>query len=199
MRRTGFLAATILVLSLAASAQESEFSLQGTGFFTKSVNGTGTTYSATQAGGALATYRHHLSNRLKVEAAYGYARNTQKYMVDSQPFRIETSIHQVTGSFVMNLVSGAHSKLNPYLLLGGGALIFEPIGNQFNTLSGARTQTKGGFMYGAGVNYAIRKKLALRAEYRGLIYGTPDFGFGALITNAVTHTAIPTVGVVFKF
>jgi outer membrane autotransporter protein len=100
---------------------------------------------------------------------------------------------------VLNLPSRASSRLNPYVLAGGGALIFNPTGNQFNTLSGAQAQAKGAFVYGAGVNYAIRKRLALRGEYRGLVYGTPDFGFGALKTNSITHTAVPSVGLTFRF
>jgi len=77
--------------------------------------------------------------------------------------------------------------------------MFEPSGNQFNTLSGAQSEAKGVFVYGAGVNYAIRKRISLRAAYRGLVYGTPDFGFRALSTNSVTHTAVPSVGVTFRF
>ena len=77
--------------------------------------------------------------------------------------------------------------------------MFEPTGNQFNNLSGAQGQTKGVFVYGAGVNYAIYKGLSLRVEYRGLVYGTPDFGFGALNTNSVTHTAVPSVGLTYRF
>ena len=169
------------------------------GFFTKAVNGTGTTYDATQTVGALGTYRHHLKPNLSVEVAYGYDRNTQKYQVASQGFRIQTNIHQVTAAFVGHMTPRMHGKLDPYLLLGGGALIFAPTGSQANYLSGALHQTKGAFTYGGGVDYALRKRIGLRLEYRGLIYGTPDFGFGALVTNAVTHTAIPTIGVTFKF
>ena len=77
--------------------------------------------------------------------------------------------------------------------------MFDPTTNQVNTLSGAQVQAKSVFVYGVGVNYAIRKRLSLRAEYRGLVYGTPDFGFGALSTNSITHTAQPSVGVTFRF
>lgn len=99
----------------------------------------------------------------------------------------------------MNLPSHHHSRLNPYVLVGGGALRFSPTDNQFNNLSNAQSQTRGAFVYGAGVNYGIYKGLSLRAEYRGLVYHTPDFGFGALATNSVTHTAVPSVGLSFRF
>ena len=187
--------------SLASSAQEnrSEISFEGTGLFTRGTTGNGTAYSATDSGGFLGTYRHHLNHWVSLEGAYGYSLNTQKYSLSSSAFRIQTGIHDFTGSLVLNLPSRSHSRINPYLLVGGGALRFAPTSNQVNTLSGAEGQTKGVFVYGAGVNYGIYKGLSLRAEYRGLIYGTPDFGFGALATNAVTHTAVPSVGLSFRF
>jgi outer membrane autotransporter protein len=202
MRRAGiFLGSIILLLTLAATAQEnrSEISLQGTGFFTQGTSGNGSAYSATQTGGFLGTYRYHLNHWISAEGAYGYEANSQKYLLSSSAFRIQAGIHQMTGSLVFNLPSRASSRLSPYFLAGGGALLFEPTGNQFNTLSAAQSQAKGVFVYGVGVNYAIRKRISLRAEYRGLVYGTPDFGFGALNTNSVTHTAVPSLGLTFRF
>ena len=191
----------VLCISLAVSAQEnrSEISLQGTGLFTSSTTGNGTDYSATSSGGFLGTYRYHLNHWISLEGAYGYSVNTQKYSLSSSAFRIQSGVHDFTGSLVMNLPSRSHSRINPYLLIGGGALRFAPTSNQFNTVSDAQGQTKGAFVYGVGVNYAIYKSLSLRAEYRGLIYSTPDFGFGALATNSVTHTAVPSIGLSFRF
>ncbi len=75
----------ILSTSLAASAQEnrSEISLQGTGLFTTSTTGNGTSYGATESGGFLGTYRYHLNHWISVEGAYGYSVNTQKYALSS--------------------------------------------------------------------------------------------------------------------
>jgi outer membrane immunogenic protein len=202
MRRTTIILGSILfLLTLAATAQESrsEIGLQGTGFFTKSSSGNGTAYSTTETGGFLSTYRYHLNRWISAEAAYGYDRNSQKYLFFSNAFRIQSGIHQATGSLVLNLPSRASSRFSPYVLAGGGALVFNPTTNQVNSLSGAQAQAKSVFVYGMGVNYAILKRLSLRAEYRGLVYGTPDFGFGALSTNSITHTAQPSVGVTFRF
>ena len=182
-----------------AQESRSEISLQGTGFFTKSIAGSASAYSATETGGVLGTYRFHLNHRVSVEGAYGYNGNSQKYLLSSESFRIQSGIHQFTGALVVNLPASAHSKLSPYLLAGGGALRFVPSSDQFNSLSGAQGQTRGAFVYGAGLNYALRRNISLRAEYRGLVYTTPDFGFGALATNSVTHTAVPTIGISFRF
>ncbi len=202
MRRTTILLGSIvLTLTLAAAAQEnrSEISLQGTGFFTRDSTGNGTAYSTTETGGLLATYRYHLNRWISAEGVYGYDLNSQKYLLSSGAFRIQSGIHQATGDLVVNLPSRASSRLNPYFLAGGGALVFEPNGNIINSVSGAQTQAKGVFVYGVGVNYAIRKRLSLRAEYRGLVYGTPDFGFSAFRTNSITHTAQPSIGLAFRF
>lgn len=191
---------TVLMATLAvAQENRSEISVQGTGFFTQSTSGNGSAYSTTQTGGFLSTYRYHLNHWISAEGAYGYDLNSQKYLLSSEAFRIQSGIHQLTGSLVFNLPWRASSRLNPYFVAGGGALIFDPTGDQFNTLSGAQSQAKGVFVYGVGVNYAIRKRLSLRVEYRGLVYGTPDFGFGVLSTDSVTHTAVPSVGLTYRF
>lgn len=191
----------VLLLSFAATAQEarSEFSLQGAGFFASSVSGNGTAYSATESGGLISTYRYHLSHWVSAEASYGYSLDTQKYQVSSEAFRIQSGIHQFTAAFVVNLPSRAHSRVTPYFLMGGGIMLFAPTGDQFNSLSNAQSQAKGAFLYGLGMNYAITKRVALRAEYRGLVYAPPNFSFGALTANAVTQTAEPSIGISFRF
>lgn len=203
MRRTTILLGSIFImLTLSAVAQEdrSEISLQGTGFFTKSSSGSnGTSYDATETGGFLGTYRYHLNHWISAETAYGYDMNTQKYTLPGGGFRIQSGIHQATGSLVFNLPSHSGSRLNPYVLAGGGALIFDPTGNQFDAVSGSQTQAKATFVYGAGMNYAIMRRLSLRVEYRGLVYGAPNFGFTAFNTNSITHTAQPSVGLTFRF
>jgi outer membrane immunogenic protein len=196
-----FVASTVLLLALAAAAQESrsEISLQGTGFFTSGTSGNGTTYSATEAGGFLAGYRYHLNRWLSAEAVYGMDRNTQKYLLNSGDFRIQSNVHQVTGGLVVSLPPFARRRFSPYVLAEGGALVFDPTGNQFDIGTTSQSQTKGVFVYGGGVSYSILRRISLRAEYRGLIYKTPDFGFGGLSTNSIAHTAQPSAGLAFRF
>jgi opacity protein-like surface antigen len=202
MRRVIVLAVSLFSLGFSPIAQESrsEISIQGTGYFTTgSANNDGTAYSATETGGLLGTYRFHLNHWLSIEGAYGIDRNTQKYLINSGDFRIQSDIHQLTTAFVLGLPATARRRLRPYILMGGGALIFAPTGNQFDTLTGAQAQTKGAFVYGLGMNYAVLRQMSLRFEYRGLVYGAPDFGFGGLNTNSTAHTAEPSVGLAFRF
>ena len=202
MRRIVLIMATVVVLlAVAAAAQESrsEISLQGTGFFTKDSTGQGTTQRGTETGGFLVGYRYHFNRWLAAETVYGYDRNTQGYFGSAGLSRVQANVHQATGGFVVSLPSSARWRLSPYLLVEGGALVFDPTGKAFGTVTGAQRQAVGVFSYGGGVDYALIKHLSLRAEYRGLVYNAPDFGLASLNVDKVTHTAQPSAGVVFRF
>jgi opacity protein-like surface antigen len=195
------IASAALLVGISASAQESrsDVALQGTGFFTKDATGQSTTQRSTNTGGFLVSYRYHINRWLAAEAAYGYDRNTQEFFAPSGFGRIQSNVHQATGGFVFNLPMPARYRISPYLLAEGGALVFDPTGNAFGSVPGAERQAAGVFVYGGGADFPIVKYISLRAEYRGLVYNTPDFGLRALNTNTVTHTAQPSAGIVFRF
>jgi len=174
-----------------------EVSLQGTGFFTKDTQNNGTSHHSTNTGGFLVGYRYHFNRWIAAEADYGYARNTQESFTSSAPFNVQANTHEATGELVVTLPT-TH-KLYPYVLAGGGALIFDPTGNAGQSVQGAAWQAKGAFVYGGGVDYAVARHIALRAEYRGFVYDRPDFGLAGLSSNVVAHTAQPSAGVVFRF
>ena len=186
--------AGIALLSMRAVAQElrSEVSVQGTGFFTKDSNGNGIENKATETGGLLIGYRYNINRWLAAEANYGYDRNTQSYFGSSLA-RVQSNIHQITGSAVVKLPSFA--RIQPYVITGGGGLIFDPTGDA----GGATSQAKGAFLYGGGADYAFTKHLSLRAEYRGFVYKAPSFNVASLKTDSWTHTAQPSAGIVFRF
>lgn len=186
------------LLSVAAVAQESrsEISVQGTGFFTKDSEGNGVRNQATNTGGFLLGYRYNINHWLAAEANYGYDRNTQSYFGEAAA-RVQSNIHQVTGSAIVKLPTFA--KLQPYVLGGGGALIFDPTGNQGGSFTGATRQNQGAFVYGGGSDYAVSRHISLRAEYRGYVYKAPDFNVVSLKTDTWTHIAQPSAGLVFRF
>ncbi|MCU1304608.1 MAG: hypothetical protein JWQ87_4892 [Candidatus Sulfotelmatobacter sp.] len=201
MRQTAIMLAGFLTLfTLAATAQESrsEISLQGTGFFTKDSNGQGISRTTTDTGGVLVGYRYHINRWLSAEANYGFDRNTQKYFSTAGFSRVQSDVHSATADMVVNLPFSIR-RVNPYVLGGGGSLVFHPTGNAGGFVPGAETQARGAFLYGGGVNYTLTKHLSLRAEYRGYVYKDADFGIRALNTNNWTHTAQPSAGVVFRF
>jgi len=190
----------VILLTLGATAQESrsEVSLQGTGFFTQDTHGQGTSRTTTNTGGFLLGYRYHFNRWLSGEANYGYDRNTQKYFSTGGLSRVQSDVHTVTAAAVVNLPFRI-SRLNPYILGGGGSLVFHPTGNAGGFVSGADTQAKGAFLYGGGVNYDLTRHWSLRAEYRGYVYKDADFGVKNLNTDNWTHTAQPSAGIVFRF
>jgi opacity protein-like surface antigen len=187
-----------LLISITSVAQEvrSEISVQGTGFFTKDSNGNGTRNRATETGGLLVGYRYNITRWLSAEANYGYDRNTESYF-GSTSARVQSNIHQVTGSAVVKLPGFA--RIQPFALVGGGGLIFDPISNAGGTFAGATSQARGAFLYGGGADYALPKHLSVRAEYRGFVYKAPNFNLASLNTSAWTHTAQPSAGIVYRF
>jgi opacity protein-like surface antigen len=191
---------SVLLLSITALSQEvkDEISVQGTGFFTKDTNGNGISRSATNTGGVLVGYRYHFNRWLSAEANYGYDRNTQKYFSNAGFAGVQSNVHAFTADAVVNLPLSI-SKFSPYVLAGGGSLIFNPTGNSGGSVPGADTQAKGAFLYGVGTNYVLSHHFSLRAEYRGFVYKNPDFGVSALNTGSWTHTAQPSAGIVYRF
>ena len=203
MIRKYAIVAAILAIALgsSAAAQESrsEISVQGTGFFTKDTTGRATTQRGTESGGLLVSYRYHFTRWLAAEGVYGYERNTQQFFTTGGLSRIQANVHQATGGFVFNLPAPARFRIHPYVLAEGGALVFDPTGNAFGSVTGAQSQTVGVFAYGGGADFPLFNHVSLRAEYRGLVYNAPDFGLKDLDTNTITHAAQPSAGIVFRF
>jgi len=189
---------TLLTLGAAAQESRSEISLQGTGFFTNDSNGQGISRTTTNTGGFLVGYRYHINRWLSGEANYGFDRNTQRYSSTAGFSRVQADVHAATADLVVNLPFSVH-RFNPYVLGGGGSLIFSPTGNTGGFLPGADTEARGAFLYGVGANYTLTRRVSLRAEYRGYVYKDPTFGLRDLDTNSWTHSAQPYAGIVFRF
>jgi outer membrane immunogenic protein len=200
MRRLLVIIAAVVTLAVGSVAQEarSEISLQGTGFYTKDSSGQGNLQRSTDTGGFTVGYRYHINRWLAAEGNYGFDRNTQEYFGGFGQSRVQANVHAVTGDLVVNFPLRI-GRISPYALAGGGGLIFDPTGNRSGSVLGAGTQGRGAFLYGAGADYALTRHFSLRAEYRGFVYKSPDFGLRALNTDNWTHTAQPSAGIVFRF
>ena len=199
MRRGVLSLACILVaLTLSAAAQDEaprlEIGLQGNGFFTNSSGNRDVRQSVSENGGFLLDVRYGLNRWLSTDVTYGWNRVTNRY-VTNQLSTIQSTVHQITAGFVVKIP--ASERLTPYLLAEGGALIFDPTGG--SSVPFAHNQGRGTFVYGGGVDYALVKWLAVRGEYRGLVYNAPDFDIRGLNANAITHTAQPSAGIVIRF
>lgn len=193
-------AAFVLLASLSlAQNSRSEVSASVTGNFSKESDGQDVTQMPTQSGGFLANYRFFLGSKSAVDLNYGYTRNDQNYIF-SNPFgtaSIQSNVHEATAAYVFAPLRS--SRLSPFVLAGGGALIFNPTHTFNNSFIGAATQAQGAFLYGAGADYTLFGGVALRAQYRGLFYKAPDFSVPGFSTGTWGHMAEPTVGLVFRF
>lgn len=191
------------ITSAFAQDFRSEVNFQGVANITRNSNNLDIPSEATKSGGFLAGYRYHLSPWLAIQGDYGYTRNTQKYFDPvSGETDIQANVQQLTGEAV--ITASSKSRVRPYGLAGIGALFFHPTNSLNNNLIGIGTgssnnQTKPAFVYGGGVDFDLTHYMALRAEYRGLLYKIPDFQIAGLASDAFTHTAQPSVGLVWRF
>lgn len=200
MKKTGIFAVGLLGVVLAASstfAQESpknEVSVQAIGVFTKDSNGNGVKQHTSDSGGFLVGYRYKFTDVLGVEGNYGLNRSTLYNQLTPGFRSVQTDNHQITGAVVLS-TPRAIGLFRPYALAGAGALVFSPT----DIAGPIDSQTKAAFLYGGGTDVEFSKNVALRLEYRGFVYGRPDFGITALKSDATAHTAQPSAGIVFKF
>ncbi len=210
--RSVFMIAVVVILAVAAVAQESRSSigLEGTGLFTNSSSGTDAFASPVSrhvdsTGGFLVSYRYRLWNWLSAEGDYGLANNSMQFSTSSGTFSGNAYMHQATAGFIVNLPAHARFRFSPYLLAEGGVLVFNPTSDGFRDASGfssspaAARQTKAAFVYGGGADFPIAKRWSLRGEYRGLVYHTPDYGVASFTTGTLAHTAQPSLGIVYRF
>ena len=181
---------------LPAAAQEtgrSEVSVQFLGSFVKTTTDNGISQSASNSAGVLANYRFFFAGNHGVEVNYGYSRNTQSYGLPTGTAGVDADQHEFTAAYVYRRHMGA---LTPFVEAGAGALVFAPT----NNFSGASRQAKAAFVYGAGVDYKLARRVFLRAEYRGLVYDSPTFGLSpAFGPDRTTHRAEPSIGFGYSF
>ena len=187
---------SVLALAVASCwAQEEarhEVTVQGSGLFGKTTTGSGVSNQSTNSGGAMAGYRFNINKWIAAEGDYDFSSNSQKYVTSSGSFRTQTYVHGVTGTAVFKLP--ALRNLKPFALAGGGALVFDPRNN-----ASLERQTRGTFVYGGGADVPVMRHIAVRGQYRGFVYKTPDFGTAQLKTDKFTHAAVPSAGLVFTF
>jgi opacity protein-like surface antigen len=201
LRVVGVVTACLLAAVSIAAGQEGrmDVAVSGTGVFTKDSSGNGVDQAVTNSGGILASFRVKVRDHSELELNYGHTRNSQIY-TNSTAFSFEeqqANVHEITAAYVYQFKR--RNKLNPFVLGGGGLLLFHPISVSTHSIPGAATDTEGTFLYGLGTNYRLTDKLGLRLQFRGLIYKAPDFGVVTSSTGSWTHTVEPSVGFMVHF
>jgi outer membrane immunogenic protein len=170
------------------------------GVFAKQSMGNGTILNPTNSGAFVATFRYRFNAAHSVEFNYGSTRDSQVYTTGADQFRIMSKVSEYSFAYVLNIFP--KRKFEPFLFAGGGALTFSPGNTYINTYAlpvAVKKQTELAFLYGAGVDYRVIPHIAVRFEYRGLVYKAPDFGGPNFLTSAKGDLAEPSIGLVFRF
>ncbi len=187
-----FAGALAILPAFSQEGGRSEASVQVFGSFVKTTTDNGVQQSATDSGGVLASYRYFFSNSHGVEVNYGYSLNTQTYGLPAGPLGVKANQHEMTAAYVYR--HPLHG-FTPFVEAGAGGLVFNP-----SNFDAASTQAKAAFVYEAGADFNLGKRVFLRAEYRGLVYDSPTFDLTpALGADRVTHRAEPSVGFGYRF
>ena len=199
--------AVVIIFALVSFTQAQDVghfdvSLGFGGVFSKSSSAAdrGVTLKPTNSAAILATFRFRFNRMHSLEANFAHTMNSQVFLLAPNNFRVQAGITEFSGAYVFSPFQTA--RVEPFLFGGAGALRLNP-GNTsidgFQAAFGAAQQTSLAFLYGAGADYRLWRVLALRLQYRGLIYKAPDFNLQNLFTGARGHMAEPSVGIVFKF
>jgi hypothetical protein len=220
LKQAGAVLASLIFLTSIGFAQDGHFdvSVNGAGVFTKQSSGNGITQTATDGGGGFGTIRARFNAKHSFVFNYGRYKNSQIYQsIDN--IHILANISEY--SFAYMFTPFQKGRFEPFLLAGVGALPFSPrstwvffpplpgnIPNNIQINLNAAKQTQLGYLYGLGVDYRLPHftRLAVRLQYRGILYKEPDFNIDAnhgsilsFFTGARGHMAEPSVGLVFRF
>ena len=202
MKKIVLLGALLVCASGWACAQESrqDFSASAYGIFGPTVHGMGATENTTSALGFLGSYRYSVTPRSGLELNYSYLQNSFKYLPGNG--RAEVYVHsrvqEISGAYVY---SRNFKNFNPFLEGGVGGIIFTPIHDYGTSQLDTKQNTNIGALFGGGLAYEISPSFDIRAEYRGFLLKTPDFGESAngYKTNRYEVLTMPAIGIAYHF
>ena len=198
MKKTLLLFLLLPFMAVASHAQESrqDISISATGVFPPFITGNDVQQTGTKGLGGLVGYRFMLTPRSGLEVNYQYAQNAQKYYTSFNNLRVHERMQEFSGAYVLNQT---FKSWNPFLEAGPAAFMFSALDDASTTIIDAKNQTILGAMYGGGVAYEISPSFDIRAEYRGLLMKTPNFGQDPQKTGRFYNVSNPTIGIAYHF
>ena len=199
MKKTMWCAMMLLAVSAFGQESRQDVSVSGFGLFAPDVTGNAVHLTTTRTLGFLGSYRYLLTPRSGLEANYGFAQNSNKYVTSFIPNgRIHTRQQELSVAYVYNVT---YKSLDPFAEAGVGALVFTPIKDYGTNNLDAKGNTNIGALFGAGVAYELSPSFDIRAEYRGFLVKAPDFALpnSDFKTNRYEVISMPTIGVAYHF
>ncbi len=201
----------------ARHRHEMDFSLgvaaQLTG--TRFINGHAQSNGATPTAVLLTSFHEQFKPLVGYNVNFGYTKMTENYTEGTVGFNptspsftapifgssvaggsIPTNTYEISSAYVIR-GAGPTKRFRTFAQVGGGVLIFAPTVTPYQGYNSYRAAG----LFGAGVEYAVTRRLGLKAEYRGLFYKNPDFGAitGPVPTNKLfTVTNEPTLSLTYR-
>jgi outer membrane immunogenic protein len=204
MKKIVLLGALLVGAAGWAHAQESrqDISASGYGIFGPTVHGEGAQENTVSALGFLGAYRYSVTPRSQLELNYSYLQTSLKYIQAGHPQNDFVYVHaraqEISGAYVY---TRNYKNWNPFVQIGVGGIIFTPIHDFGTSQLDTKQNTNIGGLFGGGVAYEISPSFDIRAEYRGFLLKTPDFGEAAngYKTNRYEVLSMPAIGIAYHF
>ncbi len=198
MKKTLLLFLLLPFMAVASHAQESrqDISVSVTGLFPPFISDNAVQQTGTYGLGGLVSYRFMLTPRSGLEVNYQYAQNSQKYHTSFNDIRVHDRLQEFSAAYVLNQT---FKNWNPFLEAGPAAFIFTPLDDASTTVLDSKGQTILGGVYGVGVAYELSPSFDIRAEYRGQLLKTPDFGLESEKVNRFYNVSNPVIGIAYHF
>jgi opacity protein-like surface antigen len=198
MKKSLLLLLLLPLVAVAGFAQESrqDVSVSGSALFPPFIAGNGAQLHATAGEGFLASYRYLLTPSSGLEINYQYAQEVQHFTNPTNNNTIHNRFMEVSGAYVRSFV---FRNWNPFVEGGIGGFMFRPIDDTKTTIQQISSQTAIGGIYGAGIAYELSPSFDIRAEYRGLVMKTPNFGVNNFSTNRYYNISDPVIGIAYHF
>jgi outer membrane immunogenic protein len=202
MKKTMLLLGALLLSGASGYAQESrqDVSISATAAIAPEIIGNGIQRTSSTTLGFVASYRYLLTPRSGLEANYGYQQLTQ-YSVDTG--KLAGGVHVVQSELSLAYVFNMNFKrFNPFIEAGPGIMLFTVLNDAGTTVFDAKSTNAIGGLVGAGVAYELSPSFDIRAEYRGFIVKTPDFGAtlaNSFNANRYELLSTPAIGIAYHF
>ena len=198
MRKMLLLFLLLPFMAVASQAQESrqDVSFSVGGIFPPFITGNDVQQTGTYGLSGLVSYRYMLTPRSGLELNYQYTQNAQKYYTSFNNISVHDRMQEISGAYVLNQT---FKNWNPFLEAGPAAFLFAPLDDATTKTLDAKGQTILGAMYGGGVAYELSPSFDIRAEYRGLLMKTPNFGLGPQKTGRFYNVYNPVIGIAYHF
>ena len=157
---------------------------------------------ATPAVGALASFHQQFSPMVGYRVTGAYSRPSLDYTYrpastpNAQPSSIEitTRAVELSGAYV---IQGPHGhRIHTEAEAGGGVLMFHP----YQSDTTPTTVVRPAGIAGIGAEFEVTKRVSVHAQYRAVIFETPDFhttNAAVPITSSVVVSSQPSVGITF--